>query len=52
MINQAKKKWKLKKSEIIMMGDKKTDKLASKRAGIKFVYKKKISLYKQIKNIL
>ena len=52
MINQALKKWKLKKDEVIMIGDKKTDKIASKKAGVFFFYKKKISLYKQVKLIL
>ena len=52
MINMAIKKWKLKKTEVIMIGDKKTDKIASKKAGVKFFYKSKINLYKQVKLIL
>ena len=52
MINNAIKKWKLKKTEVIMIGDKKTDKIASKKAGVKFFYKSKINLYKQVKLIL
>ena len=35
-----------------MIGDSKSDFLASKRAGIRFEYKKNYSLYKQVKNIV
>ena len=52
MLNKALKKWKLKKKEVIMIGNKMTDKIASKKAGVKFFYKNKNNLYKQIKLIL
>lgn len=52
MLNLALKKWKLKKSETIMMGDKKSDNQASKAAGIKFIYKKKNYFLAQIKKFV
>ena len=53
MLLKAVKKRSLKKENIIMIGDKISDKIASKRAKIKFYYKsKKENLYIQIKNIL
>jgi D-glycero-D-manno-heptose 1,7-bisphosphate phosphatase len=51
MIIKAKKKFNLNKKNCFMIGDKKTDKIAAKRANIKFFYKKKL-LLKQVKNIL
>ena len=53
MFKKAIKKWSLKKRNISMIGDKRSDKIAAKRTGIKFFYKnKKINLYKQIKKII
>ena len=53
MLLQALKKRSLKRESVFMIGDKLTDKIASKRAKIKFYYKsKKKDLYNQIKNIL
>jgi len=49
MILKALKKYKLRKKNVFMIGDNKTDMQAAKRAGIKFFYKKKISLFNQIK---
>ena len=51
MILKAKKKFKLNKHNCFMIGDKKTDKIAAKRANIIFFYKKKLFL-KQAKSIL
>ena len=50
---KAIKKWLLKRKNIIMIGDKYSDKISAKRTKIKFYYKsKKINLDKQIFNIL
>ena len=51
MILKALKKFKVRKHNSFMIGDKKSDSLAAKRAGISFQYKKKYSLDKQVKNI-
>ncbi len=51
MILKALKEFKIKKDSAIMIGDRKSDYLASKRAGIRFEFKKKCSLDKQVKNI-
>ena len=53
MLLKAIKDWSLIKSEITMIGDKKSDKIAAKKTGIKFFYKsKKINLYSQVKKII
>ena len=52
MILKALKKFKIIKKNSFMIGDRKSDFLASKRAGIRFEYKKNYSLYKQVKNIV
>ena len=51
MILKALKDWQLKKNNCLMIGDKITDKIAARRAGIKFYIKKKNSLYSQVQNI-
>jgi len=53
MLIKAIKKWNLKKKDIIMIGDRKSDKSSAIKTKIKFYYKnKKISLDTQIKKIL
>ena len=53
MLKKAIKKWSLSKIDISMIGDKRSDKIAAKRTGIKFFYKsKKINLNKKIKKII
>ncbi len=53
MLLKAIKKWSLIKSNILMIGDKRSDKVSAKRTGVKFFYKsKKINLYSQIKKII
>ena len=52
MLLKAMKQYKLKSSECFMIGDKKSDYLCAKNTKVKFEYKKKYSLYKQVKNIL
>lgn len=52
MFTKAINKWNIDPTTSYFIGDKNTDKKASKKASVKFYYKKKISLYKQIKNIL
>jgi len=52
MIFKAIKKWNVNKEKSFMIGDSLNDKIASKRANIKFFYKKNYSLLKQIKEIL
>ncbi len=52
MILQALNKFNLKNSECFMIGDKRSDYLCAKKSNIKFEYKKKYSLEKQINNIL
>jgi D-glycero-D-manno-heptose 1,7-bisphosphate phosphatase len=51
MILQAVKKWKINVNKSFMIGDKITDKIASKRANLKFI-KKKYNLFAEIKKIL
>ena len=41
MLINAIKKWSLKKRNIVMIGDKLTDKMSAKKTNIKFYYKKK-----------
>ena len=53
MLIKAIKKWSLNRNNIIMIGDKTTDKISAKKAKIKFYYKsKKINLFLQLKKIL
>jgi D-glycero-D-manno-heptose 1,7-bisphosphate phosphatase len=52
MIFKAIKKWNVNKEKSFMIGDSLNDKIAAKRANIKFFYKKNYSLLKQIKEIL
>ncbi len=51
MILKALKEFKIKKNNTFMIGDSKSDYLASKKAGIRFEFKKKCPLDKQVKNI-
>jgi D-glycero-D-manno-heptose 1,7-bisphosphate phosphatase len=52
MIFKAIKKWNVNKEKSFMVGDSLSDKIAAKRANIKFFYKKNYSLLKQVKEIL
>jgi D-glycero-D-manno-heptose 1,7-bisphosphate phosphatase len=52
MINRAINEWSINKKKSIMIGDKKTDRAASIKSGIKFYYKKNIPFNIQIKHIL
>ena len=52
MLLNALSKYKLKPSECYMIGDKKKDFLSSAKTKIKFQYKKKFSLEKQVKIIV
>ena len=52
MIKKAIKKWKIDTKTSFMIGDKISDKLAAKKAKIRFFYKKEKNLNTQIKNIL
>lgn len=52
MIKKALKKFRLKKNECFMIGDQKTDFLCAKKSKIRFEYKKKYALDKQIKKIV
>ena len=52
MIRKAIKKWKVNTKTSFMIGDKISDKLAAKKAKIKFFYKKEKNVNTQIKNIL
>jgi D-glycero-D-manno-heptose 1,7-bisphosphate phosphatase len=52
MILKALRDFKVKKKNAYMIGDNKIDYLAAKKSGIKFQYKKKISLYKQVADII
>ena len=52
MILKALKEFKIKKYSAFMIGDSKSDYLASKRAGIRFEFKKKCPLDKQVKSIV
>ena len=52
MIRKAIKKWKIDTKTSFMIGDKISDKLAAKKAKIKFFYKKEKNFNTQIKNIL
>ena len=52
MIRKAIKKWKIDTKKSFMIGDKISDKLAAKKAKIKFFYKKEKNLNTQMKIIL
>jgi len=52
MFNKALDKWNIDPKQSYFIGDKITDKIASKRSDVKFYYKKDISLYKQVIDIL
>ena len=52
MIKKAIVKWNIDISNSYFIGDKLTDKLSADRVNLKFFFKKKISLYKQIVNII
>lgn len=53
MILKAIKKWKIDSAKSFMIGDKVSDRSASKAAGVKFFFKsKKVNLYDQIKHII
>jgi histidinol phosphatase-like enzyme len=48
----AKNDWSIQMKKSVMIGDAVSDKYAAKNSGVKFYYKKKGSLYSQVKNIL
>jgi D-glycero-D-manno-heptose 1,7-bisphosphate phosphatase len=52
MILKALKEFKIENESAFMIGDSKSDYLASKRAGIRFKFKKKCPLDKQVKSIV
>ena len=52
MFDKALDKWNIDPKQSYFIGDKITDKIASKRSDVKFYYKKDISLYKQVIDIL
>lgn len=52
MFKKAKEKWNLDFDKSYFIGDKDTDKIASEKSGIKFYYKKKWSLYSQVRKII
>ncbi len=52
MFLKAKKKWNIDLSKSFYIGDKLSDKIAAKRIKVKFYYKDKFSLYRQIRNII
>lgn len=52
MILKALRDFKVKKENAYMIGDSKIDYLAAKRSGVEFQYKKKISLYKQVRDVI
>ena len=52
MIRKAIKKWKIDTKTSFMIGDKISDKIAAKKAKIKFFYKKEKNLNTQMKIIL
>ena len=51
MLEKAIKKWGIDRDKSFMIGDQKTDYLCAKKSKIKFYYKKKINLFKQIVSI-
>ena len=53
MLLKAINKWKLKKKNILMIGDKRSDKLAAIKTNLRFYYKhQKINLFNQLKKIV
>ncbi len=52
MLEKAIKKWNISRSNSFMIGDKKIDHLCAKKSKIKFYYKEKINLFRQVKKIL
>ena len=52
MFVKAFKKWNIDVDRSFFIGDQNTDKYAAKSANIKFYFKKKYSLYKQLKSII
>lgn len=52
MIKKALKKYKLKSEQCFMIGDQSSDYLCAKKSNIKFEYKKKFQLDKQVKKII
>jgi len=52
MFSKAIMKWNIDPKKSYFIGDKITDNIASKKAFVKFYYKKNISLYKQIKDCI
>ncbi len=51
MVEKAIKKWNIDRNQSFMIGDQKTDYLCASKSRIKFFYKKKINLFKQIMSI-
>ena len=51
MVEKAIKKWDIDRNQSFMIGDQKTDYLCARKSRIKFFYKKKINLFKQIMSI-
>ena len=51
MLEKAIKKWNIDRNQSFMIGDQKTDYLCARKSRIKFFYKKKINLFKQIMSI-
>ena len=51
MLDKAINKWNIDIKNSIFIGDKHTDKLAASKCGIKYYFKKNISLIKQLKQI-
>ena len=51
MILKAIKKWNINRNKSLMIGDKKIDMIASKKAGLRFV-KKKYNLMREVKKNL
>jgi len=52
MFLKAIKKWNIDVNASVFIGDKITDKIAAKKSKVKFYFKKNISLFKQVKNII
>ena len=52
MFLKAIKKWNIDVNSSVFIGDKVTDKIAAQKSKVKFYFKKDISLYKQVKNII
>tara|TARA_Y100000741_G_scaffold344479_1_gene309097 strand:- start:987 stop:1502 length:516 start_codon:yes stop_codon:yes gene_type:complete len=51
MLEKAIKKWGIDRDKSFMIGDQKTDYLCARKSKIKFYYKKKMNLFKQIVSI-